>query len=135
MVFERVREIVDDNGGRLRVTVAADQRGALVTLELPDGPGKPRLLLGPSDAELLSGYLMSARLALPYGLPDEPVARGLAQRLRLVLSPSPLVEVTQNAHGSAFPIPASYWDKLYAELCMVVAHTRDLPRLGPISIH
>ncbi len=134
-VFPRIREIVDESGQRLRVSVDVDRGGALVTLELPDGPDTPRVVLDPYGAELLGGYLMSARLALPHGLPDEDVERGLARRLRLVVAPSPLIEVIQGMAASPFRIPAQYWDKLYAELCLVVAHTRDLAWRAPLRVH
>jgi len=134
-VFPRIREIIDESGHRLRVSVDLDKGGALVTLELPDWPDTPRVVLDPHGAELLGSYLMSARLALPHGLPDEDVERGLAHRLRLVVAPSPLIEVIQSMAASPFQIPARYWDKLYAELCLVVAHTRDLAWRAPLRVH
>jgi hypothetical protein len=134
-VFPRIREIVDESGHRLRVSVELDRGGALVTLEHPDCPDTPRVVLDPYGAELLGGYLMSARLALPHGLPDEDVERGLAHRLRLVVAPSPRIEVSQSITANPFQIPARYWDKLYAELCLVVAHTRDLAWRAPMRVH
>jgi len=134
-VFPRIREIIDESGERLRVSVDVDRGGALVTLELPDGPDTPRVVLDPYGAELLGGFLMSARLALPHGLPDEDVGRGLTRRFRLVLAPSPIIEVIQGLTATPFPIAARYWDKLYAELCLVVAHTRDLAWRAPVRVH
>jgi hypothetical protein len=134
-VFPRIREIIDESGHRLRVRVEVDRGGALVILELPDWPDAPRLVLDPHGAELLGSYLMSARLALPHGLPDEDVTRGLARQIRLVLVPSPLIEVLQGMAANPFQIPARYWDKLYAELCLVVAHTRDLTWRMPLRLH
>lgn len=134
-MFPRIREIVDENGDRLRVSVAVDKGGALITLELPGRLDVPSVVLDPSGAELLGSYLMSARLALPHGLPDEDMQRGLARRFRLVVTPSPLIEVIQARAEDPFQIPARYWDKLYAELCLVVAHTRDLGRHVPLRIH
>jgi len=135
VVFSRVREIVDKDGQRLRVSVDVDKGGALVTLELPDDPDVPRAVLDPFGAELLGSYLMCARLALPHALPDEDTQRGLARRFRMVVAPSPLIEVSQGLAADLFPIPARYWDKLYAELCMIVAHTRDLRCQIPMRIH
>jgi hypothetical protein len=134
-VFPRIREIVDENGDRLRVSLAADRAGALITLELPDWPDMPRAVLDPLNAELLSSFIMSARLALPHGLPDEDSQRGLARRFRLVVAPSPLIEVVQGMAKDSFEIPYSYWDKLYAELCLIVAHTRDLSWHAPTRVH
>lgn len=134
-MFSRVREIVDKKGHRLRVSVDVDKGGALVTLELPDEPDVPRAVLDPFGAELLGSYLMSARLALPHSLPDEDTRRGLARRFRLVVAPYPFVEISQAGTAGLFPIPARYWDKLYAELCLVVAHTRDLGWPAPTRIH
>lgn len=117
------------------MSVDVDEGGALVTLEFPDGIDDTRVVLDPFGAELLGGYLMSARLALPHGLPDEAIDRGLVRRLRLVIDPAPLVEILQGAAGIAFEIPARFWDKLYAELCLVVAHMRDRGRHVPIRVH
>lgn len=94
----------------------------------------PCAVLDPFGAELLGSYLVSARLALPHGLPDEDTHRGLARRFRLVVKPDPMVEVSQGG-ANLFPIPARYWDRLYAELCLVVAHTRDLGTRRPARIH
>jgi len=134
-VFPRVREIVDERGDRLRVNVDVDMGGALMTLEFPDGMDAPRVVLDALGAELLAGYLMSARLALPHGLPDETADRGLVRRLRLVLTPLPLIEILQGAAGITFEIPSRYWDKLYAELCLVVAHMRDRGRAPLMRVH
>jgi hypothetical protein len=134
-VFPRIREIVDENAERLRVSLTDDFGGALITLERPDGAEPPRIVLDPRSAELLSSFIMSARLALPHGLPDEDSEQGLARRFRLIVSPTPLIEVTQGAARDPFQIPSRYWDKLYAELCLVVAHTRDLGWRLPVRTH
>lgn len=134
-MLPRIREIVDSNKERLRVSLTADAGGALITLERPDGAEPSRVVLDPRSAELLSSFIMSARLALPHGLPDENSHHGLARRIRLVVAPAPLVEVTQGAAQDAFQIPAPYWDKLYAELCLAVAHTRDLGWRVPARPH
>ncbi|MET1754373.1 hypothetical protein ABVV53_02675 [Novosphingobium sp. RD2P27] len=133
-MFPRIREIIDENGDRLRVSVVADRGGALITLELPDRPDVPQVALDPLAAELLSSFIMSARLALPHGLPDEDSLRGLARRFHLVVAPNPLIEVTQGAGGDPFQVPARYWDRLYAELCLIIAHTRDLTWHVPVRL-
>lgn len=134
-VFPRIREIVDENGARLRVSVAVDEGGALITLEHPIQPDGPRIVLDPAGAELLGSYLMSARLALPQGLPDESMEQGLVRRFRLVVAPAPLIEISHGAGRAPFHIPVRYWDKLYAELCLVVAHTRNLGRQITVRVH
>lgn len=134
-VFPRIREIVDENGERFRVSVAVDEGGALITLEHPVEPDGLWVVLDPAGAELLGSYLMSARLALPLGLPDESMEQGLVRCFRLVVEPSPHIEVTCGTVGTPFRIPARYWDKLYAELCIVVAHTRNLGRHVTVRIH
>lgn len=134
-MFPRIREIVDQSGGRLRVKLAADQGGALITLQHSDWSDAVGVVLDPASAELLGSFIMSARLALPHGLPDEDSQRGLARRFRLVVEPSPRIEVLQGSADDPFDIPHCYWDKLYAELCLVVAHTRDFNWHAPIRTH
>ena len=135
MVFPRIREIVDQDGERLRVSVTVDVGGPQIKLEHPAQADGPWVVLDPAGAELLGSYLMSARLALPLGLPDEIMQQGLLCRFRLVVSPAALVEVTLGTRGAPFPIPVRYWDKLYAELSLAVAHTRNLGRYTPVRIH
>jgi hypothetical protein len=134
-VFPRIREIVDQNGDRFRVSVTVDEGGALIKLEHPIESDGPCVVLDHPGAELLGSYLMSARLALPLGLPDENTQQGLACRFSLVASPAALVEITFGSRSEPFHIPLRYWDKLYAELSLVVALTRNLDRRSRIRIH
>lgn len=134
-MFPRIREIVDQNGERLRVSVTVDVAGPLIKLEHPVQSDGPWVVLDPGGAELLGSYLMSARLALPLGLPDEIMQQGLVCRFRLVVAPAAFVEVTLGSRGAPFHIPMRYWDKLYAELSLAVAHTRNLARHSPVRIH
>lgn len=134
-MFPRIREIVDENGDRLRVSVTVDAGGPLVKLEHPVHSDGPWAVLDPAGAELLGSYLMSARLALPLGLPDETSQQGLFCSFRLVLEPAARIEITFGSRGDPFHIPSRYWDKLYAELCLVVAHTRHLGRQTRVRIH
>lgn len=124
-MFPRIRDIIDGVGTRLRVSVDAFPAGALTVIEDPGAPATSRILLDAYGTELLGGYIMSARLALPLGLPDEFSEGAYAARFRLVCEPEPAIVITQ-AEGRSFTITAPFWDKLYAELCMVTAHSRQL---------
>lgn len=134
-MFRRIREIVDPQGRRLRISVDVLAGQAVTLLELPAAAKTAaRVMLDPYGTELLGGYIMSARLALPHGLPDEVVEGGFTTRFALVRKPRTSIRVTQGA-GDAFDIPEAFWDKLYAELCMVCAHARQLGRHAGISLH
>lgn len=127
-MFERTREIIDALGGRLRIGIEAHPSGALVLLERPDQRGRPRAVIDGYGAEVLWGYVASARLALPEALPDECVGGPFAARLRLSREPRPAVLLIQADLERPFEIPATFWDRLYAELCVVIAHARELGR-------
>lgn len=133
-MFPRIRDIVDGVGARLRVSVDAYPVGALTVIEDPVQPETSRILLDPYGTELLGGYIMSARLALPFGLPDEFSEGAFAARFRLVCDPDPAIVITQS-EGRSFTISAPFWDKLYAELCMVIAHTRRLRPEPSLRLH
>ncbi len=133
-VFPRIREILDGSGGRLRVSVDALPTGAVMLLEQPGASGAPRVMLDAYGTELLAGYIMSARLASGSDLPDEFMDGLYASRFQLVHDAASAILITQGA-GQEFAIEARYWDKLYAELAMVLAHTRDLSRRHPARVH
>lgn len=126
-MFPRVREIADALGGRLRIIVEEHPSGALVTLQRPD-QRRAEALLDQYSAEVLWGYIMSARLALPAGLPEETVNGRFPARLALRLEPSVALTIEQTGCAQPFEIPATFWDRLYAEFCVVVAHSRELGR-------
>ena len=134
-VFPRIREIVDQDGDRFRVSMTVDEGGALIKLEHPVRSDGPWVVLDPAGAELLGSYLMSARLALPLGLPEENMQQGVVCSFRLVVAPAALVEITLGSRGIPFHIPVRFWDKLYAELSLVVAHSRNLASHTPVRIH
>jgi hypothetical protein len=133
-VFPRVRDIIDTLGARLRVSIDAHPGGALIVLEDPAGSEDERIMLDPYGTELLGGYIMSARLALPSGLPDEYSEGPFSSRFQLVCEPVPRIVITQQ-HGRRFTIAAPFWDKLYAELCLVIAHSRSLSRALEMRLH
>jgi hypothetical protein len=134
-VFPRIREIVDPFGLRLRVCVEPHLTGALVSIERPDLSSNPRICLDPYGAEILSGYIMASRLALPHDLPGESVRGAFACELRFLREPKVSIELEQAGQGALLDIPATFWDKLYAELCLVIPHVRELGRTAVRTVH
>lgn len=127
-MFPRVREITDAFGGRLRISMESHPSGALVYFDRPDGVPYPRAILDGYGTEVLCGYIMAARLALPDGLPDEDVDGPFASRFSLARGERVALVMAQKGTRADFEIPAPFWDRLYAELCVVVAHSRELGR-------
>ena len=126
----RVRDITDAMGSRLRLSMEPHACGALVVIEQPDARGRPRATFDGYGAEVLTGYILAARLALPQGLPDEGIGGAFPSRLRLSHTPAVALVVTQADLERPFAISATFWDRLYAELCILVAHARELGRRG-----
>ena len=133
-MFPRIREITDAFGGRLRVSVEEHPTGALVVLERPDMSERPRILLDGYGVDVLSGYIMSARLSVPHPLPEEHVDGTFGTRFQLGLEPAASLALSQAGHP-ALDIPAPFWDRLYAELCLVTAHARELGRRAEARVH
>ncbi|OAN57298.1 hypothetical protein [Sphingomonas sp. TDK1] len=133
-MFPRIREITDAFGGRLRVSVEEHPSGALIVLERPDLSARPRILLDGYGVEVLAGYIMSARLSVPQGLPDEHVDGMFSTRFKLELDPSAALVLAQES-SAALEIAAPFWDRLYAELCIVSAHARELTRRAEARVH
>ena len=127
-MFPRVREITDAFGARLRISVEAHPHGAMVVFERPDRDRYPQAVLDGYGTEVLCGYIMSARLALPNDLPDEQVDGPFASRFGLARGDKFALVVAQRGAAQPFEIPAPFWDRLYAELCVVIAHSRELGR-------
>lgn len=127
-VSPRIREITDAFGARLRVSVEAHPAGALVLFERPDRAHYPQAMLDGYGAEVLCGYIMAARLALPNPLPDETVDGTFASCFSLAQTDKVSVVVTQKASRAPFEIPAPFWDRLYAELSVIIAHSREYSR-------
>lgn len=133
-MFPRIREITDAFGGRLRVSVEEHPAGALVVLERPDLNGRPRILLDGYGVDVLAGYIMSARLSVPQGLPDEHVDGTFSTRFSLDLDPSACLVLRQE-NAQDLEITAPFWDRLYAELSIVAAHARELTRRAEAHVH
>jgi hypothetical protein len=124
-LFTRIRDLEDGRGARLRVSMSAHPSGAKITLERRDQPHRPSAQLGLHGVEILNGFLMSARLSAPYPMPDEEAECPFPARFRLECAAQARVVIEQE---DRFPlaIDAPLWDRLYAELCLVVAHGRAL---------
>ena len=127
-IFPRIREITDALGNRIRVTVEPRATGAVVTLEQPRAAHPQQVTMDGHGAEVLWAYIMAARLALPSALPDEPIGGILPCCLHLLLEPAPVLAIAQKERDRPFRIPATFWDRLYAELGIVVAHAREIGR-------
>jgi hypothetical protein len=131
LVYSRIREITDALGDRLRISVEPHpEAGALVMIQRTGIRGAPRILLDGFGADVLSGYIMSARLALPGTLPPEEVDGAFPSSLSLTHAPQTALVMSQPAGGARFEIPATFWDRLFAELCIVNAHAREFGRRG-----
>ena len=124
----RIRELTDPFGLRLRVSVEPHPKGALISLVRQDAPGQPRVLLDSYGGELLSGFIMAARLALPHPLPNERCGGSFPSELSLTHEPKVTIRIRQKENGETLEIPAPFWDKLYAELCLVIPHARAFTR-------
>ncbi|QIG79680.1 hypothetical protein [Stakelama tenebrarum] len=133
-MFPRIREITDAFGGRLRLSVEEHPSGALVVIERPDAADRARVLLDGYGCDVLAGYVMSARLAVPHGLPNEHVDGNFGASFRLDLEPCAAICIAE-ASGGDVEIPSPFWDRLYAELCLVSAHARELARRAEARVH
>lgn len=133
-MFPRIREITDAFGGRLRVSVEEHPSGALIVLERPDIASRPRVMLDGYGVDVLAGYIMSARLSVPHELPDEHVDGTFATRFQLGLDPCAMVSLSQIG-SEVLEITAPFWDRFYAELCLVSAHARELVRRADARVH
>ena len=131
----RIREITDPFGLRIRLSIERHLRGAVIALQRVDFADAPKVLLDTYCAELLSGFIMAARLSLPHGLPQEHCAGGIATDFQLHQEPRLAIEVRQPETGRSLEITPPFWDKLYAELCLAIPHARELARSGPVLVH
>ena len=134
MVGARVRDIIDGLGSCVRIGVERNAFGGLVTLERADRRGRPRVVLDAYGAEILSAYIMSARLSGDRELAEEVVTGAYPVRVQLDHQPAPSLRLTDAAE-ERFEIPAPLWDRLYAELNIAVAHAREFDRRGAIRLH
>lgn len=127
--FSRTRDIEDSTGACLRVSMSAHADGAAVTLERRDQPHRPSARLSLCGTEILSGFIMSARLSAPHAMPDEATDCPFPTRFRLDCAREACVVIEQE-EGFPVAIEARLWDRLYAELCLVIAHGRAQSEAG-----
>lgn len=124
-MFLRTRDIADGSDGAcLRVSLNAHPAGTVVMLERRDQEHRPFARLSLHGAEILNGFVMAARLSTPQPIPDETTGQPCPARFRLECTAEPRVLVEQE---DRFPlsIEARLWDRLYAELCLALAHGRE----------
>lgn len=133
-MYARTRDIEDNKGVCLRVSVAPHPTGAMVTLERRDQTHQPAIMLSLYGAEILSGFLMSARLTAPHSMPDEATEGAFSARFHLDCDHSHRIVIEQDEAPSLL-IDVQLWDRLYAELCLVTAHGRELARRAEASVH
>ncbi|GGB74387.1 hypothetical protein [Blastomonas aquatica] len=134
-MFPRVREIVDPFGDVVRITVEPHPAGALVTLEHPEVPGAGKVMLDGYGADILVGFIMSARLAVPGEMPEEEIGGTFPTRFQLDIIPAAAVIIDQINDEKPFRLAAPLWDRVYAELCLVCAHAREIERRKHAYIH
>lgn len=135
MVYRRTRDIEDSLGTCLRISISSHPRGAVVTLKRMDLPDQPIVMFTLYGVELLTGFIMAARLSVPGTMPDE-VAEGLFPvHFHLSNGAEPAIIVEQYGEGETISIGSTLWDRLYAELCLVTAHRRELMRRVEMAVH
>ncbi len=121
----RIREIIDATGIRLRVSIEPGRLGPSIRLARRDLGSEVRLDM--HGADLLCAYLVAARLAGREQLADESSLGPLPMTFSLCHDPVVRVELRRHLLEEAvLTIPATMWDRLYAELCIVSAHARAL---------
>ncbi|MBB6122763.1 hypothetical protein [Sphingobium subterraneum] len=110
--------------------------GAVVALERRDDEHKgERIMLSLYGAEILSGFIMSARLTVPGSMPDEQTEGVFPARFHLSYGHEPTIALAQDGGHRTIGISFRLWDRLYAELCLVTAHARELARRGEVVMH
>ena len=85
-------------------------------------------MLDAYGVDILLGYIMSARLAVPGKMPEEEIGGAFPTRFQLEPEPAAAVIIDQLNDEIPLRIPAALWDRVYADLCIVCAHARELGR-------
>lgn len=128
----RIRDIIHRDGARLRLSLAAGDsaNGPLIRLTDPDSLIAGTVMLDLYGAELLAGFLMSARLSAVGDLADECCNGDYAFHLRLC-APGGDERVEIDQPGARLLLARAMWDRLYAELQLALAHGRHLHEAAP----
>jgi hypothetical protein len=128
----RVRDIIHRDGRRLRLSLAPSESGdgPLIRLSDPGRAAPGTILLDLYAAELLAGFLMSARLSTVGELADERCIGDTPLSMRLRAQGGEVrVELEQS--GERLLVARSLWDRLYTELQLALAHGRHLGQGAP----
>jgi hypothetical protein len=134
-VQPRIRDIQDSFGTCLRLIVASHPSGAVVTIERRDLPKSPSVMLSAYGTEILTAFIMSARLSLPESMPDEAADGPFPASFRLSCGQRAAIVVEQEDANEQVEISANLWDRLYAELCLVTAHAHEIVRRTSATVH
>lgn len=128
----RVRDIIHRNGRRLRLSLARGESGEspLIRLSDPVRPVPAAIMLDLYAAEVLAGFLMSARVSAVGELSDERCNGEYPFALRLTAAGGG-VHVELDQLGLRLLLPRMMWDRLYTELQLVLAHGRHLIEVTP----
>ena len=130
----RVRDIIHRDGRRIRIALAPREGGdgPLIRLSDPNRANGGTIMLDLYGADLLAGFLMSARLSKLGELSDERCNGDCPLRLRLsAVGGEARIELDQL--GQRLVVGRPLWDRVYAELQMVLAHGRHLGCVAPSS--
>ncbi|WP_343227963.1 hypothetical protein [Stakelama flava] len=125
---------MDASGVRLRLGVENGPAGLQIALERSDLAAVPLATLDIYGAELLCGFIMAARLAGSDDLAEEQ-AWGANAATFALLGSARRIEIVQNGSAGPVSIPATLWDRLFAELCIVAAHGRAVAEPGRATLH
>lgn len=128
----RVRDILHRDGSRFRLTLTppASGEGPMIRLGTPDRAFPATIILDLYGADLLAAFLMSARVAKVGELAEERCHGDWPLVLRLNAKGGE-VRVELDQLGQRLHLPKAIWDRLYAELQMVLAHGRYLGQAVP----
>ena len=132
--FARVRELSDTRGARLRLGIEHGPYGTRIALEQCDASAAC-VVLDVHGAELLCGFVMAARLAGEDGLADEHAYGPNAATFCAVSDKDERIEIVQTDGAARVAIPASLWDRFFAELSIVAAHGRALSAPVRATLH
>lgn len=134
-IYPRVREIADPFGEVVRISVEPHPGGALVLIDRPNAQRSGQIMLDAHGVDILLGYIMSARLAVPGTMPEEEIGGAFPTRFQLEPEPEAAVVIDQLNDEEPLMIPAALWDRVYAELCLVCAHARELASRQQSHLH
>ena len=118
----------------MRLGIEHGPYGMRIALEQRDETGAC-VVLDVHGAELLCGFVMAARLAGDDGLADEHAYGPNAATFCAVSGKDERIEIVQTDGAARVAIPASLWDRFFAELTIVTAHGRALSDPVRATVH